>query len=457
MLDVVEPATGTTLAQIGYGTRSDAVEAADAASDAFPNWSESPARARARVLQRTAELLRDRKEEIGRVLARESGKLLAEAIAEIAFSAEYFQWFAEECRRPHGVTIPGEVEGRRHQTFTQACGVALCITPWNFPVSIQARKLAAALAAGCTVVSRPSDRAPLAVIELFACMEAAGLPPGVANLVHGPAREVTTALLDHPAVRVVSFTGSTGVGKALMAQASERIVRPALELGGNAPYIVFADADIDRAVDGAMITKFRNNGQSCIAANRFLVEAPAYDAFVEKLSERIGAMTLGDPMDDPTPHLGPLVEEKAQRAHEALMEEAERAGARRLTPELNRPERGYFVQPALYGDVPEDTKLASTEVFSPIAPVIAFEGEEEAVRQANATEMGLAGYLYTQDVSRATRVAEALEVGILGLNNPLPSVAFAPMGGVKQSGLGREGGHLGIDEFVETKYVCLDV
>jgi succinate-semialdehyde dehydrogenase/glutarate-semialdehyde dehydrogenase len=456
-LEIHNPAHGSLVGTIGYAGKAEALAAVDAARQAFTSWAAMPARARADLLQRVGGLLRERAERIGYTLAQESGKRLPEAVAEVRFAAEYFNWFAEQARRPAGELIPQEVPNRRHLTLAQPMGVALCLTPWNFPVSIQARKLAPALAAGCTTVSRTSEKAPLAVIEMFHCLQEAGLPPGVANLIQGPAGETTEAMLAHPAVRVVSFTGSTEVGRQIMRLAAERIVRPLLELGGNAPFIVFEDADVERAVEGAMIAKFRNNGQSCIAANRFLVQAPIFDEFVGRLAARIDGMQLGDPVQEPIPDLGPVIDEKRMRALEAFIAEAEGAGARRVTRIKAVPRQGTFVTPALFVDVPDTVGLACAEVFGPIAGVFPFETEEEAIRRANETEMGLAAYFYTGQLSRAWRVAEALEAGILGLNSALPSVAYAPMGGVKQSGLGREGSHQGLEEFQQIKYVSTEI
>jgi succinate-semialdehyde dehydrogenase/glutarate-semialdehyde dehydrogenase len=456
-LDIRNPADGSIVGTIGYGGKVEAVAAVDAAQQAFASWAALPARARADILVRVGELLNERAGRIGYILAQESGKRLPEAVAEVRFAAEYFRWFAEQARRPAGELITQEIANRRHLTLAQPIGVALCLTPWNFPVSIQARKLAPALAAGCTTVSRASEKAPLAVIELFHCLEEAGLPPGVANLIQGPAGETTEAMLAHPAVRVVSFTGSTEVGRSIMQQAAKRIVRPLLELGGNAPFIVFEDADLDRAVEGAMVAKFRNNGQSCIAANRFLVQASVFDAFVQRLATRIDSMRLGNPVQEPIPDLGPVIDEKRKQAVETFVAEAEAAGARRVTRIDAVPSSGTYVAPALFIDVPATVGLACQEVFGPIAGVFPFETEEEAIRRANETEMGLAAYFYTGQLSLAWRVAEALEAGILGLNSALPSVAYAPMGGVKQSGLGREGSHQGLEEFQEIKYVCTEL
>jgi succinate-semialdehyde dehydrogenase/glutarate-semialdehyde dehydrogenase len=456
-LEVRNPADNSVVGTIGYGGAVEARAAVDAAQRAFAAWAGMSGRARADILGRAAALLHDGAERIGLILALESGKRLPEAVAEVHFAAEYFRWFGEQARRPAGELIPNEVPGRRHLTMAQPAGVALCLTPWNFPVSIQARKVAPALAAGCAIVSRASEKAPLAVIEMFRCLAAAGIPAGVANLVQGPASETTAAMLAHPAVRVVSFTGSTEVGRLIMRQAAEHIVRPLLELGGDAPFIVFADADLDRAVEGAMIAKFRNNGQSCIAANRFLVQAPVFNEFVQRFAAWINRMRLGNPTREPIPDLGPVIDESRQRAVEGFIQEAEAAGARRVTQIGAIPTAGTFVAPALLVDVPDGVGLACQEVFGPVAGVFPFETEAEAIQRANDTAMGLAAYLYTGRLDRAWRVAEALEAGILGLNNALPSVAYAPMGGVKQSGLGREGSHQGLEEFQEIKYVCMEI
>ncbi|WP_376796316.1 NAD-dependent succinate-semialdehyde dehydrogenase [Thermogemmatispora sp.] len=454
--EVRNPADGSLVGAVAYGGRTEALAAAAAAQEAFAAWAGLPARARADLLLRAGSLLEERVTQIGYLLALESGKRLPEAVAEVRFAVEYLRWFAEQVRRPAGELLRHESGQRRQLTLRQPMGVALCLTPWNFPVSIQARKIAAALAAGCTVVSRPSEKAPLAVIELFRCLHEASLPPGVANLVLGPAEEITTALLAHPAVRVVSFTGSTEVGRRIMGLAAERIVRPLLELGGDAPFIVFADADLERAVEGAMLAKFRNNGQSCIAANRFFVEAPIFADFVERFAARINAMRLGNPVVEPIPDLGPVIDERRQRAIASLVEEAQAEGARRVTAEVPVPAQGTFVAPALLVDVPDQSALARQEIFGPVAAVFPFESEEEVIERANASEMGLAAYFYTSRLDRAWRVAEALEAGIVGLNTPLPSVAYAPMGGIKQSGLGREGSHEGLDEFQEVKYLCCE-
>ncbi|MFD4974408.1 NAD-dependent succinate-semialdehyde dehydrogenase, partial [Streptomyces sp. NPDC058424] len=454
---VPHPAAGSRDGRDGYGGKDEVAAAADAAARAFRAWSELPGRARADILLHAGSLLAERAAEIGQVLAREAGKRLPEAIGEVRFAAEYFRWFAEEVRRPSGAVHPNEDPARRHVSIRRPCGVVASLTPWNFPVSIQARKLAPALAAGCTVVARPSEKAPLGVVEMVRCLHEAGLPAGVLNLVHGPAAELTDTLLAHPAVRVVSFTGSTEVGRSIMKLAAARVVRPLLELGGDAPFMVFEDADLDAAVDGAMLAKFRNGGQSCIAANRFLVHVAVYEEFVERFTARIDAMTIGYGLADPVPDLTPLIDQARVREVTAMVDEALAAGAHRTTREFTLPENGSYMAPALLTDVPDGTGLTCAEVFGPAAGVFRFHDEQEALRRANATEMGLAGYFYTRDVSRVWRLAERLDVGIVGVNEALPSAVLAPMGGVKQSGLGREGAALGLEEFEDVRYLSFGV
>lgn len=454
--DVINPTDGSVVGSVGYGGAGEARAAADAAQAALAEWGDRPARFRSDLLNAAADLILERADQIGAILARESGKRLPEAVGEVRFSAEYFRWFAEEARRPIGAVHPNEAPDRRHLTISRPAGVVASLTPWNFPCSIQARKLAPALAAGCTVVARVSEKAPLAVTELFRCLTDAGLPAGVVNLVHGPAAEITNAYLEHPAVRVVTFTGSTSVGQRIMAKASERVVRPLLELGGDAAFCVFDDADIDAAVDGAMLAKFRNTGQSCIGANRFLVHDAVFDEFVTKLAERIDQMTIGDGLAEPTPDLAACIDADRVAAVTAIVDEALGRGAKKVTRDFTVPGPA-FCAPALLVDVPQDCALAREEVFGPAAGVFRFHDEEEALRLANLTEMGLAGYLYSQNLSRVWRFAEKLDVGIIGVNNPLPTVVYAPMGGTKQSGLGREGASVGLEEFQEVRYLALGV
>lgn len=448
------PASGQLVGTVGWGTGDDALRAADAAARAFDGWATTPARTRGDALRAAADLLEERAGEIALLLARESGKRLPEAQGEIALSMEYFRWFAEEARRPSGSIMPAEVDGRRHLTLRRPSGVVLSLTPWNFPCSIQARKLAPALAAGCTVVARVSEKAPLAVTEMIRCLADAGIPPGVVNLVHGPAAEVTRTLLQHRSVRVVSFTGSTAIGRSIMQDAGRRVVRPLLELGGDAAFIVFDDADLDAAVEGAFTAKFRNAGQSCVGANRFLVQASVHDEFVTRLVERVDAMTMGGGTDDPCPDLGPVIDANRVDAVTTMVQEAQSRGATLLTRERQVPPTGHFVAPTLLSDVPDDVALATDEVFGPAAGIFRFRDEDEAVQRANATEMGLASYFWSKDAARCWRVSERLQSGIVGINDPVPTVVFAPMGGVKQSGLGREGSSMGLEEFQDVHYVA---
>jgi succinate-semialdehyde dehydrogenase/glutarate-semialdehyde dehydrogenase len=455
--DVTDPGNGSTVGEVAWGTAEDATKAADSAAEAFSTWSRSTARRRADLLRNAADLLAERRDELAHTLAMEAGKRLPEAQGEVDFSCEYFRWFAEEVRRTNGTVSPPELQGRRHLSLRKPIGVALSLTPWNFPVSIQARKLAAILAAGCTVVGRVSEKAPLAATGLFEILHDAGFPAGVVNLVHGPSREITAALLKHPAVRAVSFTGSTGVGRQIMASASERVVRPLLELGGNAPFIVFEDADLDAAVEGAVLGRLRNTGQSCVAANRFLVQDSIADEFARGLAAKFDAMSIGHGVPDgnaPVPDLGPVIDAERASAVQALVDDALSRGARRVTNRTEVPVQGSFMAPTLLADVPDDAPLVTEEVFGPAAGIVTFSSEEEAIRKANATEMGLAAYLWSSSPKRAWDVPEQLEAGIVGVNDPLPSVAFAPMGGAKQSGLGREGSSLGLEEFEEVQYVA---
>ena len=454
---VLNPVDGSHVGSVGYGDAHLADEAAAAAAASFEAWASTPARVRADLLNKAAQVIVDRANDIGLLLAREAGKRLPEAVGEVRFAAEYFRWFAEESRRSTGSVIPQEVNNRRHLTLRRPAGVVASLTPWNFPCSIQARKLAPALAAGCTVVARVSEKAPLAVTEMIRCLTDAGLPAGVVNLVHGPAAEVTEAYLAHPAVRVVSFTGSTQVGQQIMRLAADRVVRPLLELGGDAPFIVCDDADLDEAVEGAMLAKFRNTGQSCIGANRFLVQDGVYDEFVTRLAGRISALSVGDGLADPTPDLGPCIDDSRVKEVSAMVQEALDRGAAKVSGDVRVPENGSFCEPALLVDVPDDCGLALREVFGPVAAVFRFADEQDAIERANRTEMGLAGYLYTRDIGRLWRMSERLDVGILGVNEALPSVCFAPMGGVKQSGLGREGSQVGLEEFEEIRYLAVGI
>ena len=455
--DVTNPVNDRVIAQIAYGGADEADAAADSAADAFRSWSNTSTRYRSDILRRTYELLLERAEAIGYILSLESGKLLPEAIGEIRFSAEYFRWFSEEIRRPQGEVFASEDQSRRQISISRPIGVAATLTPWNFPVSIQARKVAPALAAGCTVVARPSEKAPLAVAEVFRALVDAGIPKGVVNLIYGPASPQSNALIDHESVEVISFTGSTAVGSALMKRASARIVKCALELGGDAPFIIFSDADIDRAIQGLQIAKFRNNGQSCIAANRVFVASSIMDQVCDRLGKLTEAMSVGDPLGGEPVDLGPLIDQSRLREVDKIVREATSAGAYFLGGEPKMCDGPNYYRPGFLVNVAEECQLAREEVFGPVAGVFSFDDEEEVIERSNRTSMGLAGYAYTSDQGRIWRLSERIEVGILGINHPLPSVVYSPMGGLKRSGLGREGAHDGLAEYQETKYVSIGV
>lgn len=459
---VMNPATGAELAHIAVAGSAETTEAIGAASSALGHWRRTSGFERGEILQRTANLMNERAEQIGHTLSLESGKLLREAIGEVRFSADYFAWFAGEARRLEEVS---SVRGRRggpQMVVRKPVGVVASLTPWNFPISIQARKVAPALAAGCTVVARPSEQAPLAVMAFFQCLIDAGIPAGVINVVNGPAGPITDTLLDDDRVRAISFTGSTPVGQKLYARASTGMKRLALELGGCAPFIVCDDADLSLAVEQAMIAKFRNCGQSCIAANCFYVAENVYESFVAGLSDRIGSLQLGDPLREETT-LGPLINVRRRGELEQLHEQTLQAGFNLLTqaPAL-QPNNGLspdcYLAPALFAapllDEIEPTFLEQ-EIFGPLTLVVGFNDIDTLIEQLASQPLGLAGYVFSQDTTNALRIATQLEVGITGVNDGLPSAANVPMGGVKQSGLGREGGHQGIEEFLDTQYLAL--
>ncbi len=452
--DVHDPATGEVIGRVAWADANAAHRAMDAADAAFGGWANTPARARADILMRGAQLISDNADQLAEVLAAEAGKRLVEARGEIAFSLEYFRWFAEETRRPSGHTLTAEDNARRHLTFHRPAGVVVSLTSWNFPCSLQARKIAPALAAGCTVVCRVSERAPLAVTRMIELLREGGLPAGVINIVHGPADELSDAMLAHPSARVVTFTGSTRVGKRIMERAAAGVIRPLLELGGNAPFIVTDQADIPAAVEAAVIAKTRNTGQSCVAANRFIVQRGVFEEFSTAFASRLDALTIGHGLSSPLPDLGPMIDQRGADGIRSIEADARARGARELTTPRPTPEQPTFVRPMLFTDVPTDALLATEEVFGPVAAVFPFDTLDEAFEMANHAELGLAGYFFSASASECWRAIDELRVGIIGINDPVPSVAFAPMGGINQSGLGREGSDVGLLEFCEPKYVA---
>jgi succinate-semialdehyde dehydrogenase/glutarate-semialdehyde dehydrogenase len=456
--EVIDPATGQTLAHVARLGASDAEAAIRAADAAGPAWRAKTAKERSAVLRRWFELLNQHADDLARIMTAEQGKPLAEARGEIGFGASFIEWFAEEARRVYGETIPTTDPNKRYLVIRQPIGVCAAITPWNFPVAMITRKVAPALAAGCTVVVKPAEATPLTALALAALAERAGLPAGVLNVITADADgaiAIGKALCASPTVRHLSFTGSTEVGRILAAQCAPTIKKLSLELGGNAPFIVFDDADPDSAVEGAMISKYRNAGQTCVCANRFYVQAGIYDAFVDRLAEKARGIKLGNGFA-PDVTQGPLIDDAAVTKVEQHVADALAKGAR-LVAGGNRPDglAGRFYTPTVLADVTADMDCAREETFGPVAAVFRFETEAEVIALANATESGLASYLYSRDIGRIFRVAEALDYGMVGINTGLISTAEVPFGGVKQSGLGREGARQGIDEYTETKYLCL--
>ncbi|MFO0930800.1 MAG: NAD-dependent succinate-semialdehyde dehydrogenase [Gemmataceae bacterium] len=455
-LGVINPATEETIADVAYGTRADARRAVDAAARAMPAWMRLTAYDRAKVLKKTADLMRERADAIARTLTTEQGKPLAEAKAEVLHSADTFEWFAEEGKRAYGQVIPNSAPGKRHLTFKHPVGVVAAISPWNFPITLQARKIAPALAAGCTIVSRPASQTPLCLIQVFECLAEAGLPAGVANLVIGPAQEMADEFLENPAVRKISFTGSTEVGKQLMRAAADGMKRLSLELGGHAPFIVFPDADPEVGAKIAVTGKFRNNGQVCIAPTRFFVHKDVAKKFTEASVEFARGLKLGNGLDAGV-EVGPMFEKKALTSTQALIDDARGCGARILTggQKSDRFDRGYFFEPTVLSDVPAAARLMTEEPFAPVMPILDFNDLDSVIKAANNTRYGLAAYVFTNDLSAAWKMAEGIEAGIIGINDPVPATPQCPFGGMKESGLGRELGHEGLEAYMETKYVAI--
>lgn len=451
---VSNPATDDSLGTAPRMGEAETRQAIDAAHAAFPAWRDLPAAQRATRLEAWHDLMMEHQDDLGRLMTLEQGKPLAEAKGEIAYAASFLKWFAEEARRAYGDTIPAPKPGQRIVVIKQPIGVTAAITPWNFPSSMITRKAGAALAAGCTMVVKPASATPYSALALAELAERAGIPAGVFNVITGSAGAISTALTDSPIVRKLSFTGSTEVGSKLMAQCAKHIQKVSLELGGNAPFIVFDDANLDKAVEGAMASKFRNTGQTCVCVNRFLVQDSIHDAFVAKLKTAIEAMKVGDGLEDGVTQAALINRDAADKVMEHL-EDALGKGAKVVTGGQRHQRGGSFVQPTLITGVTTDAQLCQEETFGPLAAVIPFQTEEDAIRIANDTPYGLAAYFYSDNIHRCWRVAEALESGMVGVNEGLISNAAAPFGGVKESGLGREGSHQGMDEYLEDKYLCM--
>ncbi|CAN5593167.1 NAD-dependent succinate-semialdehyde dehydrogenase [soil metagenome] len=455
-LAVENPATQETIADVSFGTRDDCKRAIDAAAAAMPAWMKLTPYDRAKVLKKTADLMRERADALARTLTMEQGKPLPEAKGEILHSADTFEWFAEEGKRAYGQVIPNSAPGKRHLTIKHPVGVVGAIGPWNFPTTLQSRKIAPALAAGCTIVCKPASQTPLSLIGLFECLIDAGLPAGVANLVMGPASDISAEFMSHPAMRKISFTGSTEVGKGLMRQAADQVKRLSLELGGHAPFIVFPDADPEVVAKAAVLGKFRNNGQVCISPSRFFVHKDIEKRFTEVAVECAKQLKMGNGMDDGI-EVGPMFEKKAMDATAALIDDARKTGAKVLTGGgiSKKFDRGYFFEPTVLNGLTPDARILTDEPFAPVMPVLGFDKLDEVIAKANATKYGLAAYVFTNDLSVAFKMAEGLEAGIIGLNDPVPATPQCPFGGMKESGLGRELGHEGLEAYLETKYLSI--
>ncbi|RDE51715.1 MAG: NAD-dependent succinate-semialdehyde dehydrogenase [Candidatus Accumulibacter meliphilus] len=452
-LAVIDPASGAAIADVPLMTAVETVRAIDAAAVALPEWRAKTAKERAAALRRWFDLILENTEDLAQLMTAESGKPIVEARGEVAYGASFVEWFAEEGKRAYGESIPSPAADRRLLTIRQPIGVCAAITPWNFPLAMITRKVAPALAAGCTVVVKPAEQTPLTALALARLAHDAELPAGVFNVLTGDPKTIGATLTASPVIRKLSFTGSTEVGRLLMAQSAPTIKKLSLELGGNAPFIVFDDADVDAAVEGALIAKYRNTGQTCVCANRFLVQDGVYDAFVAKLARRVQSLRVGPGSDEGVTQ-GPLIDEAALSKVQAHIEDALRKGARVVTGGSRHQRGGTFFEPTVLADVSSDMRVAQEETFGPVAPVFRFADEAEAVHMANDTEFGLAAYFYSRDVARCLRVGEALEYGMIGINTGLISNEVAPFGGVKQSGLGREGSKHGLDEYLEIKYLC---
>ncbi len=453
-IDVLDPSTGAVITTVADGSLEDATDAVAAAHDAFPGWAATAPRKRSEILRRCFELMIERRDMLAELISLENGKALGDAAGEVTYSAEFFRWFAEEAVRLNGDLYTAPSGANRILVEHQPIGVAVMVTPWNFPAAMAARKIAPALAAGCTCVLKPASETPLTAYVIADLLAEAGLPDGVLNVVTtSQSGKTVSAMLHDPRVRKLSFTGSTEVGRKLLHEAADRVVNCSMELGGNAPFIVFDDADLDAALDGAMIAKMRNGGEACTAANRFYVQHGILEAFASGLTERMAAMTVGAGYD-PATQCGPMINPDAVTRIAGLVEDAVSRGARLLAGGKPLHRDGFFFPPTVLDGVPSDAPIIHEEIFGPVAAITGFTDEAEVLRLSNASEFGLICYVYTRDLARGLRVSEKLESGMVGLNRGLVSDPAAPFGGVKQSGLGREGAHHGILEFCETKYIA---
>ncbi len=455
LFDVVNPATGETIAKVADLGVVETQKAIVAAHKAMASWAKRTAKEKSVVLRKWFDLVMSNQEDLAKIMTVEQGKVLAEARGEVAYGASYIEWFAEESKRIYGDILPSTTADRRSVVIKQPIGVVGAITPWNFPIAMITRKVAPALAAGCSVVLKPAAETPLSALALAELAERAGLPKGMFNVVPGlDAPKIGEQLTSHPLVKKVTFTGSTRVGKILMAQSAQTVKRTSMELGGNAPVLVFDDADLDKAVQGAFAAKFRNAGQTCICANRILVQSSIYDEFVRRFTEKAEQFVLGEGLSEVST-MGPLITRNAVEGVSTLVADALDKGASLTTGGTQPAGEGYFFTPAVIRDLNQSMRLSKEEVFGPVAPIFKFETEEEAIEMANDTEFGLAAYLFTKDQSRSWRVSEALEYGMVGVNETAISSEMIPFGGVKESGQGREGSKYGLEDYLEMKYICL--
>jgi len=451
---VTNPATGDELANVARCGEKETSQAITAAAAALSGWQALTAKERAGLLRRWFDLMMDAREDLARILTAEQGKPLAESRGEIAYGASYIEWFAEEAKRVYGDTIPAPESDKRVVVIKQPVGVVACITPWNFPNAMLTRKIAPALAAGCTVVCKPANATPLSAFAFAELADRAGIPPGVINLVAGKTAEIGEELTSNPIVRKLTFTGSTPVGKKLMADCAKTMKRTSMELGGNAPFIVFDDANIDEAVAGAVVSKYRNAGQTCVCANRILVQDSIYDEFAERLTAEVRKIKLGNGENDDV-NQGPLINEDAANDVQSFVDDAKAKGAKVLIGGSKSDHGACFFEPTVLTNVSDDMRVFREEIFGPVAPLFRFSTEDEAIKMANDTEFGLACYFYSRDVGRVWRVGEGLEYGIVGINAGVISNEMAPFGGVKESGQGREGSKYGLDDYLEIKYMCV--
>lgn len=458
-MNVTNPADGSVVGRVAVGGKNETKVAISSAYEEFRDWSNTTAKERSKILRKWYDLIMEEKEEIAKIMTLEQGKPLKEANGEVIYGAGFVEWYAEEAKRIYGETIPSPKQNKRILVHKQPVGIVAAITPWNFPAAMITRKLAPALAAGCTIIVKPASATPLTAIKLLELLEKAGLPKGVANLIIGDSKVIGDTLMEDERVRKITFTGSTKVGKKLMSKSADTVKNISLELGGHAPLIVFDDADIDKAVDGTIASKFRNGGQVCIATNRVYVQEGIKDKYIERLKEKVKKLKIGNGFNDDT-DIGPIIDKDGYDKIDNHIEDAIDKGAKIIIggkgiKENKNKEAGLYFEPTLIEDVTDDMDIMKEETFGPVVPIQTFQEENEAIHLANNTNYGLAAYLFTENISRGIKVSESLEYGIVGLNDGGPSTPEAPFGGFKESGIGREGGHFGIEEFIEVKYISI--